>query len=139
MEIDWFAEIITPITQGYSYLSIPQRDAVKEIINAFDKSLEQPTQPREEPAKPSTNRLHVIPNNGRRWAFCEAINPDGTNLIPYPSSTACWKAEIGDLKETGYTGWANANALESFKNKGWGIAFGNAVAKRKGMRVIRPK
>ncbi|MDD2252232.1 MAG: hypothetical protein PHQ10_04630 [Dehalococcoidales bacterium] len=74
----------------------------------------------------------------RYWAFCEAVNQDGSHLVRYPSSTACWRAEIGDLKTTGYTGWANKSAVDSFKNAGWQIAFGDPNNKRRGMRVVRP-
>ncbi|MEQ4489705.1 MAG: hypothetical protein AAC990_05000 [Dehalococcoides mccartyi] len=75
----------------------------------------------------------------RSWAFCEAINHDGTNLIRYCNSTECWRKEIGPLKETGYTGWENKSAVDSFKNKGWRIDFGDPDNKVKGMRVVRPR
>jgi hypothetical protein len=80
----------------------------------------------------------ITPKGSRHWAFCEAMNQDGTNLIRYSNSVACWRAEIGDPKTTGYTGWQNRDATDSFKHKGWGIAFGDPACKEKGMRVIRP-
>ena len=80
----------------------------------------------------------ITTKHSRRWAFCEAVNQDGSNLIRYPNSVACWRAEIGDPKITGYTGWENTDATDSFRHKGWRVAFGNPLAKEKGMRVIRP-
>jgi len=88
---------------------------------------------------PPTSPLSIIRRKyPRHWAFCEAVNQDGTNLIRYHDSVACWRAEIGDPKTTGYTGWANRDATDSFRHKGWGVAFGDPNAKEKGMRVIRP-
>jgi hypothetical protein len=94
---------------------------------------------KDEPSKnPAIFPPSVTPKSNRHWAFCEAINADDTNIIRYSNSVACWRAEIGDPKTTGYTGWENADATESFRHKGWGVAFGNPLAKEKGMRVIRP-
>jgi len=73
----------------------------------------------------------------KRWAFCEAINRDGTNLVRYKDSVACWRAEIGDPTTTGYTGWGNKDATDSFRHKGWGVIFGDPEDKEKGMRVTR--
>ena len=83
----------------------------------------------------SNTNNNTAPSSTRYWAFCDAVNSDGTNLIRYQSSTACWRAEIGPLEE-GYTG--RTDAVDSFRQAGWGIAWGDAKAKHKGMRVIRP-
>ena len=88
---------------------------------------------------PSTPPSNIIKRKSlRHWAFCEAVNQDDTNLIRYHDSVACWRAEIGDPKTTGYTGWENKDATDSFRHKGWGVAFGDPMAKEKGMQVIRP-
>jgi|GEM_PF-5407526 len=87
---------------------------------------------------PTSPHVIIRGKSARHWAFCEAVNRDGTNLISYSNSVECWRTEIGDPKTTGYTGWQNRDATDSFRHKGWGVAFGDANAKEKGMRVIRP-
>lgn len=83
---------------------------------------------------PSTIRR----KSDRYWAFCEAIDLDGGNLKRYPSSTECWREETGLALKEGYTGKQNRDAVDSFRNQGWGVVFGEREHKEKGMRVIRP-
>lgn len=91
------------------------------------------------PVKPPIIAPQRVRSRNWYWSFCEAIDQDGGNLARYRNAVACWRAEIGDPKTTGFTGWKNRDATHSFIHKGWHIAFGNAMEKEKGMRVIRPR
>lgn len=126
------------LIDAYSNLSIADRTLFKRMIDTINNGQVKPaklTDKQESEEAPTITHRHFH----RYWAFCEAVDWGGSNLKRYQNSVACWKAEIGDPKTTGYTGWENKNALDSFKHKGWGIAFGDPNHKEKGMRVVRPK
>lgn len=130
---------VRQIIEAYRALSKENRAMAKigfEIVDA----VENPSAPILPVAdQPAFHRTSPKRSGSWNWGYCEAIDANGQNLKPYPNAVACWRAEIGDPKTTGFTGRGNANALESFRNAGWTVASGDPNHKELGMRVIRPR
>ena len=128
-KLDEIAEDERGMAVQYLMLSRDEQVMVWQFVNALSDATGLPPTP-----PPSTIRRKPE----RYWAFCEAVDSDGGNLKRYRHSTECWREETGLPLKEGYNGLQNRDAVDSFRNQGWGVVFGDREHREKGMRVIRP-